>query len=156
VHIALVGEIYTMIEPFSNLHIEDKLMELGACTTRALTPSWWIRDLALKPFGLNSPRVRLDSKKYLPVKVGGHAKETVAHVVQAEREMMDGVIQLFPLGCMPEIVTKAVIPAIQKEKGIPIMTLVVDEVTGEAGYLTRIEAFLDMLEAKKNRGEMRA
>jgi len=30
------------------------------------------------------------------------------------------------------------------------MTLIVDEMTGEAGYITRIEAFIDMLERRKN------
>jgi len=156
VHITLVGEIYTMIEPFSNLYIEEKLMDLGACSIRPLTPSWWIKDLLLKPLGINSLRIRSDAKKYLPAGAGGHAKETIAHVAQAARAKSDGVIQVFPLGCMPEIVTKAVLPAIQKQMGIPVMTLVVDEVTGEAGYLTRIEAFLDMLEAKKHKGKKHA
>ena len=156
VRITLVGEIYTMIEPFSNMFIEDKLMELGASTTRHLTPSWWLRDLVLKPVKLNSPSIKVLSRKYLGANVGGHARETIAHVVQAEREGMDGVIQVFPLGCMPEIVAKSIMPVIQKDTGLPIMTLVVDEVTGEAGYCTRIEAFLDMLEARKREGKMRA
>jgi predicted nucleotide-binding protein (sugar kinase/HSP70/actin superfamily) len=33
---------------------------------------------------------------------------------------------------------------------------VVDEMTGEAGYITRIEAFLDMLEAKRRKGAISA
>ena len=31
------------------------------------------------------------------------------------------------------------------------MTLVVDELTGEAGYVTRIEAFIDLLERRNRR-----
>lgn len=149
--IALVGEIYTMIEPFSNLHIEERLMDMGVCTRRPMTPSWWVRDLAAKPLKLNSPDIKAASKKYLAVGVGGHARETLAHVVQAQRAGMDGAIQIFPLGCMPEIVARAVLPAIRREKDFPVMTLVVDEITGEAGYCTRIEAFLDMLEARRKR-----
>jgi predicted nucleotide-binding protein (sugar kinase/HSP70/actin superfamily) len=53
------------------------------------------------------------------------------------------------MGCMPEIVAKAILPAISNDKDFPIMTLVVDEMTGEAGYVTRIEAFIDMLERRK-------
>lgn len=156
VRIALVGEIYTMIEPYSNLFIEEKLMNLGASTKRLLTPSWWVRDLVFKPARLNSLGLKAASRKYLRTNVGGHARETIAHVVQAKREGMDGVIQVFPLGCMPEIVAKSIMPTIQRDTGLPIMTLVVDEVTGEAGYCTRIEAFMDMLEARKRQGKMRA
>lgn len=53
------------------------------------------------------------------------------------------------MGCMPEIVSKAILPSISKDKNFPIMTLVVDEMTGEAGYLTRIEAFVDLLERRR-------
>jgi predicted nucleotide-binding protein (sugar kinase/HSP70/actin superfamily) len=62
---------------------------------------------------------------------------------------MDGAIQIFPMGCMPEIVSKAILPSIARDRDFPIMSLVVDEMTGEAGYVTRIEAFIDMLERRK-------
>ena len=55
---------------------------------------------------------------------------------------------------MPEIVTKAILPTIQKEKDLPIMTLIVDEMTGEVGYVTRIEAFIDMLKTKHERSKI--
>ena len=154
--IALIGEIYTMIEPFSNLHIEQKLMDLGVCSKRLLTPSWWVRDLILKPIGLNSPLISTAAKKYLPHEVGGHAKESIAHIVRSQMAGYDGAIQVFPMGCMPEIVTKAVLPKVQRDLRFPVMTLIVDEITGEAGYCTRIEAFLDMLESKRKKGLMYA
>ncbi len=145
--VAIVGEVYSMFEPFANLHIEERLMRAGVCSERLLTPSWWVKDLLLKPLHLNSPHVRLASRPYLPMNVGGHARETLAHAAAAKRAEMDGVIQIFPLGCMPEIVAKAVLPAV----GLPVLTLVVDEMSGDAGYDTRIEAFLDMLEARRRR-----
>ncbi|MDD5016908.1 MAG: acyl-CoA dehydratase activase-related protein [Eubacteriales bacterium] len=151
ISITLIGEIYSMIEPFGNLDIEEKLMEYGVSSIRHVTTSWWIRDLIFKPLKLNSPDVRINSKAYLPYSVGGHARESIAHAVKAEAEKSDGIIQIYPLGCMPEIVAKSILPTIRKEKDIPVMTLVIDEMTGEAGYLTRIEAYLDMLEARKKR-----
>lgn len=149
--ISLIGEIYSMIEPFSNLFIEDKLMDYGVSSTRMLTLSWWLKDMVLKPTKLNSLGVKRASKPYLPYCVGGHAKESIAHAVHAKRKQMDGVIQIFPLGCMPEIVTKSILPSIQEDKDLPIMTLIVDEITGETGYITRIEAFLDMLASRKKK-----
>jgi predicted nucleotide-binding protein (sugar kinase/HSP70/actin superfamily) len=147
--IAIIGEIYTIIEPFSNLYIEDKLMEYGVSTKRRLTPSWWVSDMLLSTVKLNSIAIRRASKEYLPLCIGGHAVECVGEAVLAKEEAFDGIIQIFPLGCMPEIVAKAILPTISKEKDIPILTLVVDEMTGEAGYCTRIEAFLDLLERRK-------
>ncbi|MBZ9688332.1 acyl-CoA dehydratase activase-related protein [Clostridium estertheticum] len=150
VKIAIIGEIYTVIEPFSNLYIEDKLMDYGVSTKRMLTPSWWVKDAVLSPLKINSIDIRMASREYLPYYIGGHARECIGEVLLAEKENFDGAIQIFPMGCMPEIVSKAILPAISNDKDFPIMTLVVDEMTGEAGYITRIEAFIDMLERKKN------
>ena len=36
-----------------------------------------------------------------------------------------------------------------KEKGMPLIHLTIDEHTGEAGFVTRLEAFVDMLMRKK-------
>ena len=153
--VALVGEIYSMIEPFSNMYIEEKLMDYGVCSSRLITPSWWIKDLVMKPLGLNSPALHAASKPYLPYGVGGHAQETIAHTELCARRGFDGAIQIFPVGCMPEIVANAVLPEVQRRNDFPILNLVVDEITGEAGYVTRIEAFLDMLEARRKKGGKR-
>lgn len=149
IKIAIIGEIYTIIEPFSNLYIEDKLMDYGVSTKRRLTPSWWAKDSFMSVFGLNSLDMRKASKEYLPLYIGGHARECIGETVMATEEGFDGAIQIFPMGCMPEIVCKALLPTISRDKDFPILTLVVDEMTGETGYVTRIEAFLDLLERRK-------
>lgn len=154
--IALIGEIYSMIEPYSNLFIEEKLMDYGVSTVRLITPSWWMKDLVLKPLKLNSPSVKRYSRRYLPEGVGGHARESIAHAVESGIKGVDGVIQIYPLGCMPEIVTRSILPTVHKETGLPVMSLIMDDLTGEAGYITRIEAFIDMLQAKKKKEVLRA
>lgn len=148
--VAIIGEIYTVIEPFSNLYIEDKLMNLGVSTKRLMTPSWWIGNTLLSPTRLNSPGIRMASRDYLPYYIGGHARECVGEAVLSWKSGFDGAIQVFPMGCMPEIVSKAILPAIARDKDFPILSLVVDEMTGEAGYITRIEAFVDMLERRRS------
>ena len=147
--VAVIGEIYTVIDPFSNLNIEDKLMDYGVCSKRKLTPSWWVKDAAMKVLNLNSLDLRRASKEYLPHYIGGHARECIGEAVMAQRDNFDGAIQIFPMGCMPEIITKSILPSIAKDKDFPIMSLVVDEMTGEGGYVTRIEAFLDLLERRQ-------
>lgn len=148
--IALIGEIYTVIEPFANMYIEDKLMSYGVSTKRHLTPSWWIKNTALLPTKLNSLNIKRSAKNYLSLNIGGHAMECIGEAVLAHDEGYDGAIQIFPMGCMPEIVSKSILPNISKDKDFPIMSLVVDEMTGEAGYVTRIEAFVDLLERRRN------
>ncbi|MBI6871445.1 2-hydroxyglutaryl-CoA dehydratase [Clostridium aciditolerans] len=149
IKIAIIGEIYTVIEPFSSLYIEDKLMDYGISTKRHLTPSWWVKNMSLTKLNLNSLDIRRASKEYLPLYIGGHARECIGEAVLAKEQNFDGAIQIFPMGCMPEIVSKAILPTISRDKDFPILTLVVDEMTGEAGYITRIEAFLDLLERRK-------
>lgn len=146
--VAIIGEIYTIIEPFSNLYIEDKLMDYGVSTSRHLSPSWWFKDAMLSVLKLNSLDLRINSKKYLPYYIGGHGRECIGEAVMASHTGFDGAIQIFPMGCMPEIVSKAILPQISKNENFPILSLIVDEMTGEAGYDTRIEAFIDLLERR--------
>ena len=154
IKISIIGEIFTVIDPYSNLYIEEKLMDYGVSSIRKLTPSWWVKDLMLKPLKLNSLDIKRASRKYLPYSVGGHGKECIGEAVLGKDAGMDGAIQILPLGCMPEVIAKSILPTIQMDKDFPIMTLIVDEIMGEAGYVTRIEAFIDMLESRKRRGSL--
>ena len=90
IKLSIIGEIYTVIEPYSNLNIEDKLMDYGVSTKRHLTPSWWYRDMVLKPLKLNSLNLRRASKRYLPLYIGGHGRECIGEAVLAGNEGMDG------------------------------------------------------------------
>lgn len=147
--VSIIGEIYTVIEPFSNQYIQERLMDYGVSSNRMLTPSWWLKDLLGKIVKMNSISLRRASQEYLPFGIGGHARECIGEAVLAAKEGQDGAIQLFPVGCMPEIVSKSILPTISKDKDFPIMTLVLDEMTGQSGYITRIEAFLDLLERRR-------
>lgn len=149
IKIAIIGEIYTILEPFANLYIEYRLMDYGVSTKKSLTPSWWVKNLLLTPLKLNSINIRKASKEYLPFYIGGHARECIGEAMLAKKEGFNGAIQIFPVGCMPEIVSKSILPTIAKNEDFPIMTLVVDEMTGEGGYITRVEAFLDLLERRR-------
>lgn len=39
---------------------------------------------------------------------------------------------------------------------IPILTLIMDEQTGKAGYITRLEAFTDLMRRRKRKKQMDA
>lgn len=152
--IGLIGEIYTLIEPYINLFVEEKLAALGVEVDRSLYVGDWLSEhLLYRPLGLTKEsKIRKAGKPYLDRCIGGHAWETIGYAAHYCQRGYDGIIQLLPFGCMPEIVAESILPTIQKDYNVPIMTLVLDELTGEAGYLTRLEAFVDMIQRKKERG----
>lgn len=149
--IGLIGEIYTIIEPFVNLDIEKKLGALGVEINKSLKISRWLTEhLYLQPLKLSSEKeIWQAAKPYLGSMIGGHARETVGYAVKYAKEGYDGLIQVYPFTCMPEIVAQSILPSVEKDYNIPYLCLIVDEMTGEAGLNTRIEAFVDLLRRRK-------
>lgn len=64
---------------------------------------------------------------------------------------VDGIIALSAFGCGPDSLMVDEIQYHAIEKNLPMMHLTIDEHTGEAGFLTRVEAFVDMLIRKKRK-----
>lgn len=60
---------------------------------------------------------------------------------------VDGIIYMTPFGCSSDSLVKEYMEVHMKEK--PFMTLTVDEHSGDTGMITRLEAFIDMIERKK-------
>lgn len=149
--IGIIGEIYTVIEPFVNLYIEEKLGDLGVEVDRSMTVSGWMKtNLFSKLVGHNNEKeLEVAARPYLKTMIGGHAQQCIGNAVLYSKQGFDGVIQILPFSCMPEIVASSILPAVSKNENIPCMTLVVDELTGESGYMTRLEAFVDMIGRRK-------
>lgn len=62
---------------------------------------------------------------------------------------IDGIITLTAFGCGPDSLMVERIIRKSKQFSKPILNLTIDEHTGEAGFITRLEAFVDMLYRKK-------
>lgn len=151
--VGIVGEIYTVIEDFSNLDIGKKLNKMGVEVHKSLNTGEWITEMLLyRSLGLSKEREIWEAAKpYVKTCIGGHARETVGNTVLYSQKGYDGVVQLMPFSCMPEIVSMSLMPSIQEENNIPVLSLIIDEMTGEAGYLTRLEAFIDLLKNRKEK-----
>ena len=149
--IGLVGEIYTLLEPFANLEIEKKLAAQGVYVRRSLYLSEWIKKhlLTLNIFNLKSRQYEMEASPFLNHFVGGHGLESIGAGVAFAKQGYDGLIQVAPLTCMPEIVAHNIFPQVSKKCKIPVLNIYVDEQTGEAGLETRLEAFVELLRAKK-------
>ncbi len=64
---------------------------------------------------------------------------------------IDGIITITSFGCGPDsLMIERIIHKSKKFKK-PILNLTIDEHTGEAGFVTRVEAFCDMLYRRKRR-----
>lgn len=146
--IGLLGEIYTVLEPFTNLHIERHLGRLGVEVTRSIYLSQWVNDHLFGGLLFRIPGTKKYWKlsvPYINYWVGGHGRETIGGAVYFAQQGYDGVIQIGPLTCMPEIVAQSVLPQVSNEQRIPALTLYFDEHSGETGLVTRLEAFVDLL-----------
>ncbi len=89
------------------------------------------------------------AQPYLGEKIGGHGINSVGETVMYAEQGFDGVIQIAPFSCIPEIVAKGILPRVSREEEIPVMTIFLDEQTGKAGMQTRLEAFVDLLTQRR-------
>ena len=66
-----------------------------------------------------------------------------------DNELIDGIMYLSAFGCGLDSMLVYLVEKKCIEKNIPMIVLTLDEQTGEAGFVTRIDAFLDMMEWRK-------
>ncbi len=144
VRIGIIGDIYTTIDPAINHGLQEELARLGIVTKRSITLS---DHLIHTVFGNRNQEE--DAYPYLQRPIGGFAIETIGAGRQMLRKGFDGLIQVYPLSCMPEIVADGILCGLQKDYGVPVLRLVIDEHSGGTGNQTRIEAFADMLKRRR-------
>jgi predicted nucleotide-binding protein (sugar kinase/HSP70/actin superfamily) len=151
--IGIVGEIYVLIEPSANLEIEEVLGEMGVETERSIYLTGYTRDsnLLMKTRHTGQTSVKDLAAPYLGEMIGGHGQDTVGHAIMYARSGFDGVVQLAPFTCIPEIVAKSVLERVSTDFSLPFLSVSLDEQTGRAGLMTRMEAFVDLLWRRRAR-----
>ncbi|MBA2133516.1 acyl-CoA dehydratase activase-related protein [Capillibacterium thermochitinicola] len=65
------------------------------------------------------------------------------------KQKVEGIIYLSAFACGPEALIGELVKREAKALGLPLLHLVLDEHSGEAGMVTRIEAFIDLLQRKR-------
>ena len=150
--LGLIGEIYTLLEPFANHDLVRHLGEMGVDVHNSiyLTDYMQVHLLKNRQFCQKYRETIAQAVPFLQQGVGGHGRAGIGHAVQMARNAFDGVIQVLPFTCMPEIIAKNILPQIGKTYDIPILSLTFDEQSGEAGTLTRLEAFVDLLKYRRD------
>jgi len=131
--IALVGHSYVLNDPFSSLNIRLILQEYGVDIITSEQMPRKIVEKQMEELGYN---LYFDYEREI---LG-----TVMYFL--ENMTVDGIIHLMIFSCGPDSVAGEMAARLSTKKpDIPLLQLVFDELTAEAGMRTRIEAFVDML-----------
>lgn len=151
--ISLTGEFFVLLDPFINMGIEKILGNLGVEVQREVMLSEWINQ-SLTPKWLRNDETRKEKAKksagkYFTRVVGGECLESIGDAVNAAETDIDGVIHMGPFNCIPEIISQSILPHISRNEKISVISLFIDEHSGKAGIITRIEAFVDLI--RRNR-----
>ena len=142
--VGLVGELYSIMEPYSSNYIEKKLIEKHIEVTRQTTLSYL---LLKKKFNLNK-HIK-EGKKYLKYHLGADGTESVVLSYRHSKNNYDGIVHIKSFGCTPEINAMSIMNKISEEEKIPIIYFSFDSQDSEVAVNTRIEAFYDMIQSKK-------
>ena len=148
--IGIVGELYSLMEPFASFFIEEKLTKLNATLRRYTTVTYLLFEKEKY-----ENKILDITHDYLDYTIGADGAESVAHTIELARDGYDGIIHLKPFGCTPEINAMPILQKVSRDYDIPIMYLTFDSQTSGEGIITRLEAFCDMLEMKKNNKNIR-
>jgi len=149
IRIGVVGEIYVVMEPSVNNNIEEIINSFGAEVERSQYLSQYI-DETLLPFKGNEVKeIFKKAEDYIEIIIGGHAKQSMGHIVDYKDRGFDGVVHLKPFGCLPELISQSILDKISTDLDMPILSLSIDEQTAQANVMTRIEAFIDFIKYQK-------
>ncbi len=150
VKIGVVGEIYVVLDEYTNNHIVEMINRLGMEVERSQYISSYF-DGHLIPFKKRKYQHLLDKgEEYLECQVGGHAKRNIGHIINFKKRGFDGVIHLKSFNCHPEIIVQSMAEKISEDYDIPIMSISIDEQTSQSHIKTRLEAFQDIIKQKMN------
>ena len=142
--IVLISHPYNLYDDYVNLGIKDKLEKLGTqpifIDEVPLKCQMSIRQLADKNQKLDWPNFHWEFGKEIMEKI-----EALCEISKSKNVQISGAVEIssFPCGC--DAVLKEFVEKKFKENKIPFLYLIIDEQTGEAGFQTRLEAFVDTL-----------
>lgn len=147
--VGIVGELYIVMESYSNLDMERQLNQLGVEVVRPLCLGQILRETL--PWSSVKATFNRVAMPYLQYESGAHANVSVAETIIFAREGLDGVVHLKPHGCMPEVTAMGALYRVSKDYNIPVLFFSFDEHTSSVGAKTRLEAFVELLKRRRKK-----
>ena len=133
--IALVGHSYLTHEPYANLNLLQRLRKKAEVE---LVQHVMQAEVETHLSGLRKKLFWNHAKK-----IYGAGNKFVMD------PKIDGIIYLSCFGCGTDSMVQELLARFAREQHRPYMMITLDEHSGEAGLVTRLEAFLDMVERRK-------
>ncbi|MCR4443375.1 MAG: acyl-CoA dehydratase activase-related protein [Peptococcaceae bacterium] len=140
-NLAILGYPYLIYDSFVNIGLFEKLAQMGV-------RAWTVE--MVPPHRLEVQGKNLS--KHLFWHFSNRAVRAAFYYLNEKR--VDGIIHVTAFGCGPDAMVDKLMELEAKNRGnVPYLTLSLDEHTGEAGVLTRVEAFTDMLRIRRREHE---
>lgn len=141
--VGVIGELYTVMEPFANYDIEYTMASKNIQIKRFTNATYLLFQ--------KSKRVKKYLKKLSNIKyrMGADAVDNIYNAKNLCKQKYDGIIHIKSSFCTPEIGNMSIINDVCKKENVPVMFLSFDTVSSNVGIETRLEAFYDMLEMRK-------
>ena len=146
--VAISGEIHISLEPYVNVDIRRKFGEMGVEIHQNLSLYDWI----LHKIHLNFHRKWLEhlARPYIPMDIGGECQWVLGEYIDRARAGFDGFTHVYPFTCMPEVTARTIITnKLKKIYDLPVIFFSFDEQSGVEGMRTRLEAFVDLMDARR-------
>lgn len=134
--VALISHGYNIFDERASMKIFDKLEDMDVNVKSSLQ---------LSDEQMDDGILSLGQKMYW----ANEREMTGAAGYFMKDASIDGLITLTAFGCGPDSLMCERIIRHAKRYNKPLLHLTIDEQTGEAGFITRLEAFIDMLFRKK-------
>ncbi len=142
--VGFIGEYYTIMDPYSNHHMEKELAKKGIVIKR------WM-NITNSFFHAPEKQIKKSIKDYAKYDMGATSMYTIKCALDYAKEGLDGIIHVKSFGCTPEIDSMPVLQRISEDFKIPIIYFSFDSQTSDVGITTRIEAFYDMIMMRKEK-----
>ena len=146
IKIGIIGELYTIMEPFSNYFLEKELAKHHIEIKRFTNVHYLLFEKSHK-----YKKYKKYAKEYFKYNMGADASDNIARCKYLCREDYDGIIHIKSSFCTPEIGAMPIINKIANTYQKPVLFFSFDSATSETGIKTRLEAFYDMLEMRKDK-----
>jgi len=145
--VGIVGELYLLMEPFSNFEVERTLGRMGVEVHR------WVNLSSIFHHKISSAHCARHfqkmAKPYVRYHLGAHGTESAGRLNWMIKSGFDGAIHLKPFACMPEINAMPAMYRMSRDSRFPLTCFSFDSHTSESGVKTRLEAFYDMISHRR-------
>lgn len=133
--IGLVGYVYNIYDKYISMDLLNRLREMG------------VKILTFEMFDVGLLEDKLGKKKRMFWEFTNRLQGAGYNFIHSPE--VDGVIHVTAFGCGPDSILG---PFLDNEAGNynkPLLRIRIDEQTGVSHFITRIEAFIDMIKLKK-------